>query len=130
MGSNISFRAAPAVPKQGPPPRPPPGPEVKGRSEVDFPPWLFSLWCCGYEPRAQGVLIKGLALVLNSLLLERPAFISLAQQTTDAHRRLWLRTRLRSHTLDECVFVWFRPDPPRLVRMAAAVALSGLQGPF
>lgn len=60
--------------------------------------WLFSLRCCGYEPRARGILIKGLAPVLNSLLLERPAFISLAQQTTDTHRRLWVRTRLQSYT--------------------------------
>lgn len=47
--------------------------------------------------QTQGTLIKGLVLVLNSLLLERPAFISLAQQTTDTHRRLGVRTRLRSH---------------------------------
>lgn len=76
--------------------------------------WLFSLWCCGYEPRAWGILIKGLAPVLNSLLLERPAFISLAQQTTDTHRRLRVRTRLQSYTrftFGECVFVCFRPSP-------------------
>lgn len=48
--------------------------------------------------QTQGILIKGLELVLNSLLLERPAFISLAQQTTDTHRRLWVRARLHSHT--------------------------------
>lgn len=47
--------------------------------------------------QTQGTLIKGLVLVLNSLLLERPAFISLAQQTTDTHRRLWVRTRLHSY---------------------------------
>lgn len=49
--------------------------------------------------QTQGTLIKGLVLVLNSLLLERPAFISLAQQTTDTHRRLRVRTRLHSYTL-------------------------------
>lgn len=75
---------------------------MSGRFEADFPPRLFSLCCCGYEPGAQGILIKGLARVLNSLLLERPTFISLAQQTTDAHRRLWRRTRLRSHTPSCC----------------------------
>lgn len=48
--------------------------------------------------QTQGTLIKGLVLVLNSLLLERPAFISLAQQTTDTHRRLRVRTRLHSYT--------------------------------
>lgn len=48
--------------------------------------------------QTRGTLIKGLVLVLNSLLLERPAFISLAQQTTDAHRRLGVRTGLRSYT--------------------------------
>ena len=36
--------------------------------------------------QTQATLIKGLALVLNLLLLERPAFISLAQQTTDTHK--------------------------------------------
>lgn len=46
--------------------------------------------------QTQATLIKGLVLVLNSLLLERPAFISLAQQTTDTHRRLRVRTRLHS----------------------------------
>lgn len=49
--------------------------------------------------QTQGTLIKGLVLVLNSLLLERPAFISLAQQTTDTHRRLRVKTRLHSYTL-------------------------------
>lgn len=48
--------------------------------------------------QTRGTLIKGLVLVLNSLLLERPAFISLAQQTTDTHRRLGVRTGLRSYT--------------------------------
>lgn len=48
--------------------------------------------------QTQGTLIKGLVLVLNLLLLERPAFISLAQQTTDTHRRLGVRTRLHSYT--------------------------------
>ena len=47
--------------------------------------------------QTEGTLIKGLVLVLNSLLLERPAFISLAQQTTDTHRRLRVRTRLHSY---------------------------------
>lgn len=46
--------------------------------------------------RTRGTLIKTLVLVLNSLLLERPAFISLAQQTTDTHRRLRAKTGLHS----------------------------------
>lgn len=66
--------------------------------------------------QTQGTLIKGLVLVLNSLLLERAAFISLAQQTTDTHRRLRVRTRLHSYTqmargvcacMCVCVFVCF-----------------------
>lgn len=59
--------------------------------------------------QTQGTLIKGLVLVLNSLLLERPAFISLAQQTTDTHRRLWARARLHLHTrMRARVFMCFR----------------------
>lgn len=68
--------------------------------------------------QTQGTLIKGLVLVLNSLLLERPAFISLAQQTTDTHRRVRVRTRLHSYTQTAfgvcalaCVFVFsFGPE--------------------
>lgn len=59
--------------------------------------------------QTQGTLIKGLVLVLNSLLLERPAFISLAQQTTDTHRRLWVKARLHLHTqMRARVFMCFR----------------------
>lgn len=54
--------------------------------------------------QTRGTLIKGLVLELNSLLLERPAFISLAQQTVDTHRRLGLRTRLHSEGV--CLFVF------------------------
>lgn len=35
--------------------------------------------------QTQAALIKGLVLVLNVLLLERPPLISLAQQTTHTH---------------------------------------------
>lgn len=80
--------------------------------------------------QTQGTLIKGLVLVLNSLLLERPAFISLAQQTTDTHRRLRVRTRLHSYTqiacgVCACVFVCFGPELQRLLRkMGVAVTAS------
>lgn len=71
--------------------------------------------------QTQGTLIKGLVLVLNSLLLERPAFISLAQQTTDTHRRLRVRTRLHSYTqiacgVCACVFVCLGPELQMLLR--------------
>lgn len=55
--------------------------------------------------QTQGTLIKGVVLVLNSLLLERPAFISLAQQTTAAHRRV--RPRNRLHCVVCRVFFFF-----------------------
>lgn len=54
--------------------------------------------------QTRGTLIKGLVLVLNSLLLERPAFISLAQQTVHTHRRLGVRTRLHSEGVCVCLF--------------------------
>lgn len=47
--------------------------------------------------QTQGTLIKGLELVLNLLLLERPAFISPAQQTTDTHKRRGVWARLHSY---------------------------------
>lgn len=70
--------------------------------------------------QTQGTLIKGLVLVLNSLLLERPPFISLAQQTTDTHKRLRVRTRLHSDGVHVracvCAFVCFRPELLRVLR--------------
>lgn len=55
--------------------------------------------------QTQGTLIK--RLVLNSLLLERPAFISLAQQTTETHKRFRLKAELLSNVqvcLRICIF--------------------------
>lgn len=79
--------------------------------------------------QTQATLIKGLVLVLNSLLLERPAFISLAQQTTDTHWRLKVRTRLHSYTQITCVCLCFGPELQRLLRkMGAAAALLVLEG--
>lgn len=86
--------------------------------------------------QTQGTLIKGLVLVLNSLLLERPAFISLAQQTTDTHRRLRVKTRLHSYTQmahDVCVYVFvfvcFGPELQKVVRkMGVAVSASFFVG--
>lgn len=79
--------------------------------------------------QTQGTLIKGLVLVLNSLLLERPAFISLAQQTTDTHRRLRVRTRLHSYTqiacgVCACVFVCFGPELQMLLRKMGVAVIA------
>lgn len=103
-----------------------PGPEVNGR----YSPPRLGPSGCGYEPGAQGVLIKGLALLLNWLLLERPAFISLAQQTTDAHRRL--RGLDYSHTLlflqGRVCLLCLRPGPRRLLgKLEGGVAAFALE---
>lgn len=122
MGVNSTGRARRS------PLRPPPAAEVTQMGDLKYVSLLcrrFSPRCRGYEPRARGVLIKGVAPVLNSLLLERPAFISLAQQTTDTHRRLWARTRLHSHTFTfgECVFVRLGSGPQKLKETGGSLRL-------